>query len=232
MPYEWIRRRPALLFAGTEMGVYVSHDDGAHWQSLQLNLPPAPVNDLLIKNYDLVVATHGRSFWVLDNITPLEQHSDSIAQEDGHLFTPAPASHTVFGSSRFGGGNAGKNPPAGAVIDYWLKTEMKKPDEKKSDSAGKDDDKGKDAESPKITLEILDASGKVVRKFPRKQEEDEPDEGGGARDKNAGMLPGDAGLNRFVWDLKYEGASKVPHAPLGQEVPMGPKLCLADTRYA
>ncbi len=124
-------RRAGLLFAGTEMGVYVSFDDGAHWQSLQLNLPPAPVNDLIVKNYDLVVATHGRSFWVIDNITPLEQYSESIALQDVHLFTPGPASHTVFGGSPFASANAGKNPPAGAVIDYWLKTELKKPDEKK-----------------------------------------------------------------------------------------------------
>jgi len=213
-------RRADLLFAGTEMGVYVSFDDGSHWRPLQLNLPPAPVNDLMIKNYDLVVATHGRSFWVLDNITPLEQHLDSIAQEDVHLFTPAAASHTVFGSSPFAGPNAGKNPAAGAVIDYWLKTELKKPEEKKAEG-GKD--AGADTESPKITMEILDGSGKVIRKFPKKQEEDEPDEGGGGRDKNAGALPAEAGLNRFVWDLKYEGASKVPHAPLWAGSTDGPE---------
>ena len=76
-----------------------SFDDGAHWQSLQLNLPTVPVNDLVIKNTDLVVATHGRSFWVLDDITPLEQYEDSIPQQEAHLFTPAPANHTVFHGS-------------------------------------------------------------------------------------------------------------------------------------
>ncbi len=122
--------RDNLLFAGTEAGVYVSFDDGSHWQSLQLNLPPSPVNDLVIKNADLVVATHGRSFWVLDNISPIRQYTDSITQQDAHLFTPAPANHTVFTGSFFGAGpNTGKNPPAGAVIDYWLKTSLKKPDE-------------------------------------------------------------------------------------------------------
>jgi hypothetical protein len=194
------------------MGVYVSFDDGSHWQPLQLNLPRAPVNDLVVKNYDLVVATHGRSFWVLDNITPLEQYNDSVPQQDAHLFTPGPASHTVFGSSPFASANAGKNPPEGAVIDYWLKTELKKPDEKKP--SGDDAAKPVEPAAPQITLEILDSSGKVVRKFPKKPEEDEQDEGPGRQEKNAGMLPGDAGLNRFVWDLKYEGASKVPHAPL------------------
>jgi photosystem II stability/assembly factor-like uncharacterized protein len=222
-------RRAGLLFAGTEAGVYISFDDGAHWQSLQLNLPPAPVNDLLVKNSDLVVATHGRSFWVLDNITPLEQYNDGVAQADVHLFTPAAASHTVFGSSRFGGGNAGKNPPAGAVIDYWLKTELK-PDEKKPEAAAKDEDKSKASENPKITLEILDSSDKVIRKFPKKEEVDESDEGGGGADKNAGMLPGNTGLNRFVWDLKYEGASKVPHAPLWGGSTEGPEALPGDYR--
>ena len=92
-------RRPGLLFAGTERGVCVSFDDGAHWQSLQLNLPRAPVNDLVIKNTDLVVATHGRSFWVLDDITPLEQYEDSIPRQEAHLFTPATANHTIFRSA-------------------------------------------------------------------------------------------------------------------------------------
>ncbi len=93
-------RHPSLLFAGTEQGVYVSFDDGARWQSLQINLPVSPVNDLVVKSNDpkddLVVATHGRSFWVLDDITPLEQYDDSIPQQDAHLFPPAAANHTVF----------------------------------------------------------------------------------------------------------------------------------------
>ena len=219
-------KRAGLLFAGTEMGVYVSFDDGSHWQPLQLNLPPAPVNDLVLKNNDLVVATHGRSFWVLDDITPLQQYNDSIAQADVHLFTPAPANHTTFGSSPFGGANAGKNPPAGAVIDYWLKTEIKKPEEKKSDSSA--DDKSKAAENSPITLEILDSSGKVIRKLPKKEEPDDQDEFGPGRDKNAGMLPTKQGLNRFVWDLKYEGASKVPHAPLWGGSTDGPEALPGD----
>jgi photosystem II stability/assembly factor-like uncharacterized protein len=247
-------RRPNLLFAGTETGVYVSFDDGGHWQSLQINLPVSPINDLVVKNNDLVVATHGRSFWVLDDITPLEQFADSIPQEEVHLFTPAAANHTVFRGSFFAalglGGSVGKNPPAGAVIDYWLKTSLKKSekkdggdsaatgdqdkresaraegerkeestkyeaqrgetqrDEKKSDEAKKD-------EAPKITLEILDASGKVIRKYPKKEEPSGGDEEefsqAAAGPKN---LPAESGLNRFVWDLRYEGSTPVPHAPL------------------
>jgi photosystem II stability/assembly factor-like uncharacterized protein len=225
-------RRAGLLFAGTEQGVYVSFDDGAHWQSLQLNLPPAPVNDLVIKNTDLVVATHGRSFWVLDDITPLEQYEDSVPQQEAHLFTPGPANHTVFRSGG-PGGNVGKNPPAGAVINYWLKTSLKKPEKDsapptKSDApptpSTETNKTDAESEAPKITLEILDASGKVIRKYPKKQEpagDDEEDSSN--RDRSAGALPADAGLNRFVWDLRYEGATKVPKAPLWGGNTDGPK---------
>ncbi len=225
-------RRPNLLFAGTEQGVYVSFDDGARWQLMQLNLPASPVNDLVIKNTDLVVATHGRSFWVLDDITPLEQYEDSIPQQEAHLFTPGSANHTVFRGSFFApSGSVGKNPPAGAVINYWLKTSLKKPDQAKPPASGaaevakseaspstssSETEKTDKDEAPKITLEILDSSGRVIRKYPKKEE---PGEEGGEEDffsrgGNAGSLPADAGLNRFVWDLRFEGATKVPHAPL------------------
>ena len=213
-----------LLFAGTENGVYVSFDDGGHWQPLQLNLPSVPINDLVLKNKDLVLATHGRSFWVLDDITPLELYSDSVPQEDVHLFPPAATNHTVFRGSFFRPqGNVGKNPPAGAIIYYWLKTAVKKDKDKSQNSGSGDAAKAQaaassstdtaKAEDQKITLEILDSSGKVVRKYPKKEEPAEQDEEyapEGGNDK----LPGDSGLNRFVWDLRYEGATKVPHAPL------------------
>ncbi len=218
-----------LIFAGTEQGVYVSFNDGAHWQPLQLNLPPAPVNDLVVKNDDLVVATHGRSFWILDDITPLEQYTDSIPQEEAHLFTPADANHTVFRGGFFApSGNVGKNPPAGAIIDYWLKTSLKKPDEQKAKNAATGseaspaknvqdsatpEEKKKD-ETPKITMEILDSSGKVIRKYPKKEESEDEEQEEFRRNQNAGNLPADAGFNRFVWDLRYEGATKVPHSAL------------------
>jgi hypothetical protein len=160
------------------------------------------------------------------------------------LFAPAAANHTVFRGSFFGGGaNTGKNPPAGAVIDYWLKTALKKPEAEKKDAEKKDNSDSdakthsaetktegdsktntkEETEAPKITLDILDASGKVIRHFPKKEEEGEEDEGFRAPDRNAGKLPGEAGLNRFVWDLNYEGASKVPHAPLWGGSTAGPK---------
>jgi photosystem II stability/assembly factor-like uncharacterized protein len=236
-------RRPNLLFAGTEQGVYVSFDDGARWQSLQLNLPASPVNDLVVKNTDLVVATHGRSFWVLDDITPLEQYEDSIPQQEAHLFTPAAANHSVFRGSFFvPSGSVGKNPPAGAVIDYWLKTSLKKPAKTKAETSGADADAAKDEtipsssssgteksgadKTPKITLEILDSSGRVIRKFPKKKEQ--PSEEGEEDDSfrpggNAGSLSADAGLNRFVWDLRYEGATEVLQAPLWGGSTEGPE---------
>src|SRR5438270_837330 len=89
-------KRKGLLYAGTERGVYASFDDGANWQPLQLNLPMAPVNDLIVKNDDLAVATHGRSFWILDDLSPLRQWKDSLKTVDVHLFAPAEASHTSF----------------------------------------------------------------------------------------------------------------------------------------
>ncbi len=221
--------RPGLLFAGTEQGVYISFDDGGRWQALQINLPVAPVNDLIVKknenSNDLVVATHGRSFWVLDDITPLEQYEESVPQQEAHLFTPSATSHTVFRGSFFRSqGNVGTNPPAGAVIDYWLKTSLKKPDKKEAsgasaDSKPKNEEAGKaegekKEEAPKITLEVLDSSGKVIRKFPKKEEPAGDEESFFERDHSAENLPADAGLNRFVWDLRYEGATKVPRAPL------------------
>jgi photosystem II stability/assembly factor-like uncharacterized protein len=208
-------KRAGLLFAGTEHGVYVSFDDGAKWQPLQLNLPVSPVNDLVVKNNDLVVATHGRAFWILDDITPLRQYNDSIPQQEAFLFAPAVTSRMLLEGSPFGGGGiVGKNPPAGALIYYWLKTSLKSPEKKPaSGEAAKSEGEKKDA--PKVTLEVLDSSGKVIRKFPKKEEPGGDDEEDFfSRGAGGGPLPADAGLNRFVWDLRYEGATKVPKAPL------------------
>jgi photosystem II stability/assembly factor-like uncharacterized protein len=207
-------RHPGLLFAGTEQGVYVSFDDGGRWQSLQLNLPVSPVNDLIVKNDDLVVATHGRGFWILDDISPLREYNDSIPQHDAHLFAPSATNHTMFTGSPFGGsGDVGKNPPAGAIIYYWLKTSLKEPDKKTASSDESKTEASKN-EPPKVTLEILDSSGKTIRKFPRKEEPADEEEDFFNRGGSSGTLPADAGLNRFVWDLRYEGATKVPKAPL------------------
>lgn len=140
-------QRRGMLFAGTERAVYVSFDDGDHWQSLQLNMPPASVRDLAIHQNDLIVGTHGRGFWVLDNMTPLRQIGGTLANIDVWLFRPAEAVQVIPGSDN---GTPmprdeplAENPPAGAAIDYYLKTTRSGP----------------------VTLEILDPSGELVRRY-------------------------------------------------------------------
>ncbi|MGZ5005587.1 MAG: WD40/YVTN/BNR-like repeat-containing protein, partial [Chthoniobacterales bacterium] len=139
-----VREDPAkrgLLYAGTELGVFTSFDDGAHWQPLQLNLPVSPVHDLLVKDDDLVVATHGRSFWVLDNLTPLRQVNAQSAPADVILYQPQTALLLNYPTEFDKRQPVGENPPAGAMIDYYFK------------SAPKDE----------VTLDILDAKGQLVR---------------------------------------------------------------------
>ncbi|MGC2487177.1 MAG: hypothetical protein WA412_00685, partial [Candidatus Sulfotelmatobacter sp.] len=185
-------KRRGLLYAGTENGIYVSFDDGADWRSLKLNLPTTPVHDLVIKDDDLVVATHGRAFWILDDVSPLRQFSNDVAKQDVHLYTPAPAYRIQAGKAgeRHPSKVAGQNPPAGAVIYYYLKDAPKPGTETK--------------------LEILDASGKVIRKYSSAEVEPleeplDPDE-----KKPEKEIKPEAGLNRFVWDLRYEEAHRVP----------------------
>jgi photosystem II stability/assembly factor-like uncharacterized protein len=175
--------RRGLLFAGTEDGIYVSFDDGGNWQSLQLNLPHVPVYDMTVHGDDLAIATHGRAFWMLDDITPLRQATAAIAPDPVHLYNPAPA-YRERGGGGFGGGgrgNSGANPPAGAILDYYLAS----------------------APSEPITLQILDSRGQVVRQFTS---------GGSRAERGAPRagLPARAGMNRFVWDLREVGPAAVP----------------------
>lgn len=224
-------KRKGLLYAGTERGVYISFDDGAKWQPLQLNLPMAPIYDLIVKNDDLAVATHGRSFWVLDDLAPVRQWSDSLQADDVHLFTPSDANHTTFHESFFGGGNAGQNPPPGAVIYYYLKTEIKKPEKKEeaggsggattnepstSTSESAASSSGSEEKKPEshVKIEILDSSGKVIRTYPPKHPPAPEGEEGFFSRSRSGEIPTDAGISRFVWDLHYEGAPRIPNSPL------------------
>jgi hypothetical protein len=170
--------------------VYVSWDDGDHWQSLQMNLPPTSIRDLVIHHDDVVVGTHGRSFWILDNITALRQFSPEVAEAPAHLYAP----QLTYRVRRNNNTDtplppeepAGQNPPDGAMIDYWLKG----------------------APSGAVTLEIVDASsGKVVRRF---SSADKP-EPVNPKQFNVPMywvrpartLSAGAGMHRFVWDLTY-----------------------------
>ncbi len=186
--------RRGLLYAGTERGVYVSFDAGEHWQSLQLNLPHVPIHDLVVhpREKDVIVATHGRSFWILDDVTPLHQITDEVAQSDVVLFKPRHVYRTRGISFRRPGMSVGQNPPNGAIFYYYFK---QKPEEE-------------------VKLEILDARGRVIKTFSSKaKEEERPSDlmalffGRGRQRKR---VPAEAGLNRFIWDLRYPDAKRVP----------------------
>ncbi len=215
--------RRGVLYAGTELGLYVSFDDGASWRRWRSNLPVAPIYDMKIKNDDLVLATHGRSFWIGDNLTLLYQGLDAAAKENAGatLFAPRrtyrilpdlfadwmPAEGKIY-SVGLGSGatilarktetgqiertflDAGEGAPRGAVIDYFLP-------------------EAPAAETP-VLLEILDERGAVLRSYGRK-----PADYDRWDDKRKGMEPGpwlplNAGMNRFVWNLRLPGATKVP----------------------
>ncbi|HUI42588.1 MAG TPA: glycosyl hydrolase [Terriglobia bacterium] len=206
-------KRKGMLYAGTESGVMFSFDDGEHWQSLQLNLPESPVHDLIVKNDDLAVATHGRAFWILDDLSPLRQWTPEVADEAVHLFKPDPAYRPGLGGGFFGGrGTMGQNPPDGAVIDYSLKNppqEETKPAEKNDPSSH--DQGSKPAEKKGVQIEILDSQGRVIRQYPPKHAggDEGPSEFAEFR-RSAGAPPAQKGVNRFVWDLQYEPATQVP----------------------
>ncbi len=202
--------RAGLLYAGTEFGIYISFDNGAHWQPFQLNLPATPVTDIKVAHKDLVVATQGRSFWILDNLTPLHQLNDKLAASQAFLFAPREAVRTSGGR----GGGLGRAavgpqyPMPGAMIDYYLAR----------------------TPSADITLEILDEAGKVVRRFssaataaqarPAATEAPpgEGEEGGFRMRGGPTRLDKSAGWHRFTWDLRYPGpwqSAALPEGPNG-----------------
>ncbi len=201
-----------LLYAGTETGMYVSFDDGATWESLQLNLPVVPITDLAIHKEmkDLVVATQGRSFWILDDLPVLHQWKQSRQQRNG-FFPVEPAWRMASGWAPVRPGmTVGENPPDGAVLHFWL-------DEQPEGEA---------------VLEILNARGQVVRRFSSRQA---PQEGGEEEQQARGRGPAaprfqpQKGLNRFVWDLRHEDAKSIPNLILWAGSVRGPKA--APGRY-
>jgi photosystem II stability/assembly factor-like uncharacterized protein len=199
--------RRGLLYAGTETGMYISFNDGESWQSFQLNLPVVPITDLAVhkRDKDLVIATQGRSFWILDDLTVLHQWKDTVAAADVHLFKPEESYRMPGGSFRGGGAaSIGENPPAGATIWFYLK------DKPKGD----------------ITLEILDATGKPVKKFSSRAPEPSaaPAAGGGRRGGGGpARVPAEKGLNRFAWDLRYPDATTFPGMILWAGNTSGPR---------
>jgi photosystem II stability/assembly factor-like uncharacterized protein len=185
-------KKRGLLYAGTEQGVYISFNDGANWRALKLNLPTTPVHDLVVKDNDLVVATHGRAFWILDDLSPLRQFSDDVAQKDVFLYTPGHAYRIQAGASseRQPSKRTGQNPPVGAMIYFFLKDAPKPGAETK--------------------IEILDPSGSVIRKYSS-AELKVPEEPLDPDDKKPEKeLKPEAGLNRVMWDLRYQEAHRVP----------------------
>jgi photosystem II stability/assembly factor-like uncharacterized protein len=202
-PVNTVREDPerkGLLFAGTERAVYMSFDDGDHWQSLRVNLPATSIRDLVVHHDDVVVGTHGRSFWILDNITPLRQLSANVVNAPAYLFEPQVAyrvrrnnnTDTPLPPEE----PAGQNPPDGAMVDYFLNS--------------------KAITSAPVTLEIVDAaSGKAVRHFSSADKPEPVD------DKKlnvptywvrpARTLSAAPGMHRFVWDLTYPAPDVLDH---------------------
>jgi len=200
-------KQRGLLYAGTETGVFVSFDDGAHWQSLQLNLPVSPIHDLVVKDDDLVVATHGRSFWVLDDLTPIRQLNKQLLTTDVILYQPQTALRLHYPTEFDRRQPVGDNPPAGAIIDYYFK------------SLPKDE----------VSLDILDASGKVVRHLSSKEkkEGEQPPEWPD-RVERPKTIPANEGMNRFAWDLRSDDPVQIPGAFYSGEGPKGPLALPGD----
>ena len=199
-PVDTVREDPVrkgLLFAGTENAVWVSFDDGDHWQSLQLNLPHTSMRDLWIHDNDLIVATHGRAFWILDDIAPLREAARTIANSV-HLFTPAPAYRierdTNTDTPLPPDEPAAANPPDGAIVDYYLP-----------------------AAANSVAIEILDAQGHVVRRVSNTDKPQITEE-----ELKKQLIPlywvrqpyalaTAVGMHRFVWDLHYTAPDSTRH---------------------
>ncbi|MBV9088008.1 MAG: hypothetical protein JOY79_11020, partial [Acidobacteriaceae bacterium] len=172
------------------------------WQSLQLNLPTSPIHDLIVKNDDLAVATHGRSFWILDNITPLRQLKPEMASADALLYAPQVALRLHYPDTVDRRRPAGQNPPPGALIDYYLKT----------------------AHKDEITLDVLDSQGRLVRHLSNKEDKNKVEQPPEWPDqqKPIELIPAEAGMNRFPWDLRYDSPAQVPGAFYEGNEPHGP----------
>ena len=205
--------RRGLLYAGTETGVFVSFDDGARWEPLQLNLPRSSVRDLAVHGSDLVAATHGRAFWVIDDVSLLRQLADSVTARPAYLFQPSAAIRWVSG----GGSSltAGQNPRGGATIDYFLKS----------------------AATSTVTLQFRDAAGTIIRSFSsdsapadtlktvadsiaKRMREAMKDSV--VYEPADSLVPARAGTNRFVWNLRYPGAKKIKNTLIDEGTLDGP----------
>ncbi|OFW07487.1 MAG: hypothetical protein A3H96_07045 [Acidobacteria bacterium RIFCSPLOWO2_02_FULL_67_36] len=182
--------RKGLLYAATERRVYVSFDDGDHWQSLQLNMAPSSVRDLTIKDDDLIAATHGRGFWILDNITPLRQIDRKVLDADAFLFKPQTALRVRWNTNTDtplppDEPNA-PNPPEGAIVDYYLKSAARGP----------------------LTLDVVGSDGRLVRHYSSADPVTRPDPATSSLPlywfRPPVVLSTEPGLHRFTWDVHYQ----------------------------
>lgn len=191
--------RKGLLYAGTDTGVFVSFDDGDHWQSLQLNLPTASVRDLIIQGDDLAVATYGRSLWILDDVTPLRQATSQVGDDTAYFFRPETAIRTIWDNDQDTPlppeVPAGDNPPDGAFLDYYLK------------STPQND----------ITMAIYDSQGNLIRQYTSAPQstEHEPDAVPEYWFAPPTALTKHAGMNRFVWNLRYPHPDALSYGTFG-----------------
>jgi photosystem II stability/assembly factor-like uncharacterized protein len=188
------KKRPGLLYGGTEYGMYISYDYGANWKKLQLNLPMVPITDLIIKENDLIVATQGRGFWLIDDLSVLQQKEKNVLDKKLFVFA-VNESYRMEGS----GGrrkqnmpmNAGMNPPNGAIFNYWLKDAN---------------------DSSKVSISVFDKGGSLIKTFSRDAKEDN------------NKLEFNSGMNQFVWDMLYPPAEKLDGLILWNGNVEGPKV--------
>lgn len=175
------KKREGLLYAGTEFGMYISYDGGANWKSFQLNLPVVPVTDITLKNNDLILATQGRSFWVIDDLTLVQQKDAGVTSKNLHVF-PINDAYRLEGGGRRGRrgqasaeSNTGENPLAGSIINYYLKGVT---------------------DSSKVSITIFDKANKPIKTFSKQAKE--------PSDK----LDFNEGMNQFAWDMNYPPGEK------------------------
>ena len=227
--------RRGLLYVGTETGVYVSYDDGGAWSPLQGNLPSVPIYDLAVKDNDLIAATHGRSFWILDDLTTLQQLTNELAESPVQLLQPrtsvrlrSPAASrkpskgkqyrlslgadVAYTEKRGPAGetvrqflDAGENPPRGVIITYYLK----------------------EAPEGEVTLKVCDSQGQLINTFTSTV----PESQSGDVDQEP-RLPAVSGINRFVWDMRYPDARKVAGDKTTEEITTGPTAPPGDYRLS
>lgn len=207
--------QPGLLYAATERGVWVSFDDGTHWHSLQYNLPHTSARDLLIHDDDLIVATHGRSFWILDDVSPLRVLAAEAGKAAPLLFTPAPAwrvrRDTNTDTPLPADEPAGENPPAGAILDFDLAQDMQGP----------------------VVLEVLDSAGKLIRRYSSEDPATPTPKDLRTNlippywPRRQGPLPATAGMHRWVWDLRATAPTathyEYPIAAVPYRTPLEPQ---------